>query len=332
MDHKRRELLKITALGLGAWATGLPLARAATATPRIRAIFETPMEEPFVTQLHLAMTRIAKEDGLDYKYSESVKAADFPRVLRQWCEEGIELIVGDAYGTEQMCRRVAGDYAETAFTLGSAMGPTGPNVSTFYGQNYEAAYLAGMLVAGLSKSGKIGVVAGIAVPTTYGLLNAYRTGAKVAKPDVQLKAAYIGSMFDPPKAKEATIAMADMGVDVVFAERIGVIEAATERNMIAIGNMTDQSAINPKTVVSSVIWDPYPIIKASVDAVRGGTFAAKDYSTIENIANGVNYLAPYKTFEDKVPAELKAAIEAKSKEIASGAVKVAYDTAETKSD
>ncbi len=111
-----------------------------------------------------------------------------------------------------------------------------------------------------------------------------------------------------------------------------VIEAATERNMIAIGNMTDQSAINPKTVVSSVIWDPYPIIKASVDAVRGGTFAAKDYSTIENIANGVNYLAPYKTFDDKVPAELKAAIEAKSKEIASGAVKVAYDTAETKSD
>ena len=332
MNHKRRDLLKFTALGLGVWATGLPAARAANATPRIRAIFETPMEEPFVTQLHVAIKRIASEKGLDYKYSESVKAADFPRVLRQWCEEGIELIVGDAYGTEQMCRRVASGYSGTAFTLGSAMGPTAPNVSTFYGQNYEAAYLAGMLAAGLSKSGKIGVVAGIAVPTTYGLLNAYRDGAKATRADIQLKVAYIGSMFDPPKAKEATIAMADMGVDVVFAERIGVIEAATERGMIAIGNMTDQSEINPQTVVSSAMWDPYPIIKASVEAVSSGTFAAQDYSVLENIANGVNYLASYKAFEDKVPAELKAAIEAKSKEIASGATKVAYDESETKSD
>lgn len=332
MNHKRRDLLKLTTVGLGIWATGLPAARAAGTAPRIRAIFETPMEEPFVTQLHLAMTRVASENGLDYKYSESVKAADFPRVLRQWCEEGIELVVGDAYGTEQMCRRVAASYADTAFTLGSAMGPTAPNVSTFYGQNYEAAYLAGMLAAGLSKSGKIGVVAGIAVPTTYGLLNAYRAGAKATKSDIQMKVAYIGSMFDPPKAKEATIAMADMGVDVVFAERMGVIEAATERGMLAIGNMTDQSAISPQTVVSSAMWDPYPIIKASAEAVASGTFAAKDYSELENIAHGVNYLAPYKSFEDKVPAELKAAIDAKSKEIASGATKVVYEEGEVKSD
>lgn len=332
MIRNRRELLALAATGVAILTTKAAPTWAAASKPRIRAIFETPMEEPFVTQLHLAMSRMAKENGLDYKYSESVKAADFSRVLRQWCEEGIELIVGDAYGTEQICRRVAAAYPDTAFTLGSAMGPTEPNVSTFYGQNYEPAYLAGMLAAGMSKTGKIGVVAGIAVPTTYGLLNAYRAGAKDFRPDVEMKAAYIGSMFDPPKAKEATIAMADQGVDVVFAERIGVIEAATERGMLAIGNMTDQSSINPATVVSSVIWDPYPIIKASVEAVSSGNISAKDYSTLENIANGVNYLAPFKEFDSKVPAELKTAIEEKSKEIASGAFKVAYDESETKSD
>lgn len=329
MHKTRRDVLKIAAFGALAAASVAP-ARAAGL--RIRGIFETPMEEPFVTQLHLAMTRIAKEAGADYKYSESVKAADFSRVLRQWCEEGVELIVGDAYGTEQICRRVARGYDKTAFTMGSAMGPTDPNFATFYGQNYEAAYLGGMLAAGLSKSGKIGVVAGIAVPTTYGLLNAYRAGAKEVKDGIGFKAAYIGSMFDPPKAKEATIAMADQGVDVVFAERIGVIEAAAERQMLAIGNMTDQSAINPTVVVSSVIWDPYPVIKAAVEAVTAGKFAAKNYSELENIAHGVNYLAPYGSFADKVPAELKAAIDAKSKDIAAGKFAVAYDESETKSD
>jgi basic membrane protein A and related proteins len=133
---------------------------------RLRGLFETPMEEPFVTQLHLAMTRAAKEGNLDYKYSESVKAGDFSRVLREWCEEGVELIVGDAYGTEQICRRVAKDYPETAFTMGSANGPTEPNFSSFYGQNYEPAYLAGVLAAKMSKAGKIGAVSGVASART----------------------------------------------------------------------------------------------------------------------------------------------------------------------
>src|SRR5437868_15005631 len=100
MHKTRRDILKIA--GFGALAPAVPFGAAEAAQIRIRGIFETPMEEPFVTQLHLAMTRIAKEADLDYKYSESVKAADFSRVLRQWCEEGVELVVGDAYGTEQI--------------------------------------------------------------------------------------------------------------------------------------------------------------------------------------------------------------------------------------
>jgi len=332
MRITRREFLGIAGAGLGAMVVGLPIPRANAAQFRIRGIFETPMEEPFVTQLHLAMMRIAKEEILDYNYSESVKAADFPRVLRQWCEEGVELIVGDAYGTEQACRRVAVAYPKTAFVMGSALGPSEPNFSTFYGQNYEPAYLAGMLAANLSKAGKIGVVSGVASPSTYALLNAFRAGAKEAKPEIQFKAAYIGSFFDPPKAKEATLAMADQGVDVVFAERIGVIEGAVERQMIAIGNMTDQSAISPATVVTSVMWDPYPVIKAAAGAVMAGSPAAKNYADLENIAHGVNYLAPYGAFADKIPEAVKATIEAKSKAIAAGAFAVAYDESETKSD
>jgi basic membrane lipoprotein Med (substrate-binding protein (PBP1-ABC) superfamily) len=331
MKMNRRFVMKaFGALGAAAFAEWAPVVRAAQL--RIRGIFETPMEEPFVTQLHLAMARVAKDDNMDYRYSESLKAGDFSRVLRQWCDEGVELIVGDAYGTEQICRRVAKDYPDTAFTMGSAQGPTPPNFSTFYGQNYEPAYLAGMLAAALSKTGKIGAVSGVASPTNWALLNAFHFGAKDTIPSIHFKAAYIGSFFDPPKAKEATIAMADQGVDVVFAERIGVIEAAAERRMLAIGNMTDQSKINPDVVVTSVMWDPYPIIKASVDALKAKNFKATDYSKLENIASGANYLAPYGKFESKIPEATKAAITQKSKDIAAGKFQVPYDLSETKSD
>lgn len=114
--QSRRDVLKLAALAAGATTLPFPLTARAEGL-RMRGIFETPMEEPFVTQLHLAMTKVAGEMGIDYQHSESVKAADFSRVLRQWCDEGIELVVGDAYGTEQICRRVAADFPKTAFTM-----------------------------------------------------------------------------------------------------------------------------------------------------------------------------------------------------------------------
>lgn len=317
-------------IGLAIWSP-VQLARAAGPL-RLRAIFETPLEEPFVTQLHLAMTRIAAEAGLDYQHSEQVKAADFSRVLRQWGEEGVELVVGDAYGTEQICRRAAKDYPKTAFVMGSAAGLTEPNFSTFYGVTTEAAYLAGMLAGGLTKSGKIGAVSGVALPSTYALLNAYRAGARETNPSVLMKASYIGSFFDPPKAKEATLAQADAGVDVVFAERVGVIEGAAEKNILAIGNMTDQMAINPKVVVTSVIWDPAPVIKAAVEQVKAGTYKAQDFSGLENVANKGNYLAPYGAFDATIPQAMKAAIAKRQQEIAAGTFKVANDETETKSE
>ena len=202
MKMNRRSMMVVLGSAGALAAAGNRRVLAQAKPMRIRGLFETPMEEPFVTQLHLAMTRAAKEDALDYKYSELVKAGDFSRVLREWCEDGVELIVGDAYGTEQICRRVAKDYPQTAFTMGSANGPTEPNFSSFYGQNYEPAYLAGMLAAKMSKAGKIGAVSGVASPTNWALLNAFRAGGKEVVPGVQFKAAYIGSFFELPRQRK----------------------------------------------------------------------------------------------------------------------------------
>ncbi len=330
MQQSKRKFLQLT--GIGALGIALPSHLLAAKTIRIRGIFETPLEEPFTTQINLALQKLAEEGGHEYQFSESVKATDYSRVMRRWCEEGVELIVGDAYGTEQICRRVAERYPETAFVMGSALGPVEPNFSTFYGVNFDSAYLAGMLAGGMSQTGKIGVVSGIAVPSTYGLLNAYKAGAKQVNPDVTLSASYIGSFFDPPKAKESALAMAEQGVDVVFAERVGVIEAAVERGIFAIGNMTDQAPIAPKTVLSSSMWDPYAIMAAAAEKAMAGEVPATDYSSMENLANGVNYLSSYGALEDKIPEDLKAKIDARAEEIRSGAFSVPYDESVTTSD
>ena len=43
-------------------------------TLKVAGIFETPIEEPWVNQIHVALLRAEKELGVEYTWSESVKS------------------------------------------------------------------------------------------------------------------------------------------------------------------------------------------------------------------------------------------------------------------
>ncbi len=68
---------------------------------KVAGIFETPIEEPWVKQIHQALLKAQEELGIEYTWSESVKAADFARVMREFAEKDYELIMGDAFGAER---------------------------------------------------------------------------------------------------------------------------------------------------------------------------------------------------------------------------------------
>ena len=95
--------------------------------------------------------------------------------------------------------------------------------------------------------------------------------------DVKCKVTFIGSFFDPPKAKEAALAQIEAGVDVIYAERFGVIEAAQEKGIVAFSNMSDQSSLAPDTVVTGPVWDMWPTIEAAIKQVQAGVFTAQDF-------------------------------------------------------
>ena len=149
--------------------------------------------------------------------------------------------------TRRPCARVAADYPDIAFVFGSGGGPADPNLSVFDNWIHEPAYLAGMLAGGLTKTNIIGVVAAMPIPEVNRLVNAFIAGAQSENPDVEVKVSFINSWFDPATAKEAALAQIGAGADVLYAERDGVIEAAQEKGVLAIGNMTDQQARRPRT-------------------------------------------------------------------------------------
>jgi basic membrane lipoprotein Med (substrate-binding protein (PBP1-ABC) superfamily) len=110
---------------------------------RVAAIFSTPIEEPWVNQIHVALQKAEKELGIEYKWAEHVGSADYRRVLTEFARDGYPLSMGDAFAAEDVARRVAREFPETAFVFGSGQGPAEPNFSVFDNWIHEPAYLSG---------------------------------------------------------------------------------------------------------------------------------------------------------------------------------------------
>jgi len=299
---------------------------------RVAAVFETPIEEPWVNQIHVALQQAERKLGIEYVWSESVTAGDFARVLRDYAEQGYQLIMGDSFGTEKITRRVARDYPQVAFTFGSGIGPAEPNFAVFDNWIHEPAFLAGMIAGKLTKSNVVGTVAAMPIPEVNRLSNAFCNGAKEVNEAVKCKFSFIGSFFDPPKAKEAAIAQIEAGADVLYAERFGVIEAAAERGVLAIGNMSDQSKLAPDTVVTSVVWDMWPTVKQVISQVKAGVFTSQDFGQFSYMGKGGSYLAPYHAWEDKLSPETKEMVELRKQEILDGTYRVDINEAPPQSD
>jgi len=324
MIRRRPVLAATTLLVLTATASG-GAALAQDGPLKAFGAYATEIEEPWDGVIHTALQ--AEEDAgrIEYDFADALGySGDMELTLRDVAElDQPDIIFGDGFGNEEAVRSVAADYPDIAFVFGSGGGPAGENFSVFDNWIHEPAYLAGMLAGGLTESGVIGVVSGFPVPEVNRITNAFIAGAQAVNPEVEAKVSFINSWFDPAAALEAAQAQIDAGADVLYAERFGVIEAADENDLIAIGNMSDQASLAPDNVVTSVTWNMAPTVAYVVDQVAGGTYTAQDLKDFSMVAKGGAALAPIATeLVKEVPADLLETVQAKEAEIVSGIFRV----------
>jgi basic membrane lipoprotein Med (substrate-binding protein (PBP1-ABC) superfamily) len=329
--HARRSLLKFVVAAIGLSLAGGASVALAQAKIKVAAVYTVPVEQQWVSRIHKALNAARDRGEIEYVFSEKVANADYERVMREFAEKGNQLIVGESFAVEAAARKVAKDYPKTAFLMGSSGKPQAPNFAVFDNYIQEPAYLTGMIAGGMTKSDRIGMVGGYPIPEVNRLMHAFMAGAKEVNPKVQFTVTFIGSWFDPPKAKEAAFAMIEKGADVLYAERFGVSDAAKERGKLAIGNVIDTQREYPNTVVASALWNMEPTIDRALKAVKGNTFKAEDYGQYSLMKYKGSELAPLGTFASKVPADLVARVKAKEKEILDGKFKVAVIDTEPKS-
>lgn len=300
---------------------------------KVAGIYTQPIQQKWDACLHKALVALSEKGEVEYVFSEKVSNTDYIRVLREYAESGVALVVGEAFGISREVRKVADEYPEVAFLMGDSFGPHGSNLSVFDNYIHEPCYLMGMIAGTMTESNKIGMVGGYPIGEVNRLFNAFMAGAKSVNPEVQFKVSFIGSWYDPPKAKEFAYAQVESGVDVLYAERAGVVDAAREKGIIAFGNVNDMNKEeNGKdVVVASALWHMDSAIGHAVERVKAGTFKAEDYREWTMMAKGGASLSPYYEFEDKIDADVKAKVTETAEKIKDGSLVIEIDDNEPKS-
>jgi basic membrane lipoprotein Med (substrate-binding protein (PBP1-ABC) superfamily) len=300
---------------------------------KVAGIYTQPIQQKWDAVLHKGLLKAQAAGEIEYVYSEKVANTDYIRVLREYAENGAKLIVGEAFGISREAHKVAKDYPSVAFLMGDSFGPVGGNFAVFDNYIHEPCYLMGIIAGSMTKTGKIGMVGGYPIGEVNRLFNAFMEGARSVNPQVQFKVSFIGSWYDPPKAKEFAFAQIEAGVDVLYAERAGVVDAARQKGIIAFGNVNDMNKEeNGKdVVVTSAMWHMDAAIAHAIELVKKGEFKAEDYRDWTMMAKGGAALAPYYEFDMKIPAEAKAKVESAKQKILAGTLAVPINDGEPKS-
>ncbi len=271
---------------------------------------------------------IASELGAETAFSESTPIAEFEQVYRDFADQGFNVIIGHGFEFGDVALKVAPDYPDTKFIVGSHPFVAAENVAGITGETWQSAYVLGALAGLMTESNKIGGIAGFDFPIIVSQMEAYKLGAQSVNPDVEVTNVYIGTFDDAAKAKEAAFAQISAGADVIFhiadAAGVAVVQAAEEEGVWAIGWGLDQNSLAPKTVISSLLFGNDDLYLQDVEKIADGTWTGE--ARTYGLATGVVGIAD---FYGLVPNEVAEQIEQIKQEIIDGTIEVPYITEPT---
>ena len=276
-------------------------------------------------EAHRGLMLIKEELGAEVHFTERVAASDYEEVFRGYAEMGCQIVYGHGYEFGEAAMAVAAEFPDTFFIVTSADFEKAPNVASLQNLNNEQGFLAGVVAALESKSGVVGVIGGMQIPSITLFVEGFKDGAKHINPDIKVLTAYTGDFDDVAKVKEQALAFVKEGADVLTHDAdqagLGMFEAVNEsEGILAVGAVGDQYEQAPGKVITSATNMLSKAILLSAEYYIENTLEPKVYNF--GVAEGVVELADFRDYP--ISDENKATIEETAEKIASGDIKVDY--------
>jgi basic membrane protein A len=237
-------------------ATGVP-----EGDVRAAVLFPGLIDDGAFNQLGFRGVQQAKAEGVDVAFQEGVTQDQQEEAFRNFAQQDYTTIVG--YGGQFMdaALRVAEEFPETEFVVING-DRSAANVTSIGVNYYSLGYLAGVLSASMTQTKQVGLVVALEIPAEQETAQGFADGVASVDSSIEVKTIVTGDFDDIEKAREATLALIDQGVDVLWpflnAGVLGFYSAisdSADKGVMAVGSLLDESSLAPQAVVGSILGD-----------------------------------------------------------------------------
>jgi basic membrane protein A and related proteins len=313
-------------------------------------------DKSFNTTAWAGVQKAMKDLGVQGQYLQSKQQTDYDKNIQEFVSQSYPMIVtvGFLLGPATAKGALANpkinlaivDYTYPDCYPGAKVGvdcgsekPI-PNVRGLAFQTDEAAFLAGYLAAGMSKTGKVGTFGGLQIPTVTIFMQGFQAGVNYyntqKKANVAVlgwdtkadKGLFTGDFTAPDKGKTAAASLIQEGADVVMPVAgltgNGAFTAAKAAgNVYAIGVDTDQflSVTDACSVLLTSVQKNMDVaVYDTIKSVKDGKFQGGT-NYVGTLANNGVGIAPFHDLDSKISAALKAELDQVKADLISGKVK-----------
>lgn len=281
--------------------------------------------------------------GVETSTAESSSEGDFDPNVRAMVDEGCDIVIGVGF----MLGGAVGDAADANPDVSFALVDSDfsddqgapvehDNARALLFNTAEAAYLAGYVAAGMTETGVVATFGGMPIPSVQIFMDGFvdgvaayndanGTNVEVLGWDKDSQSGSFSNSFDDQaQGQQLANGFINQGADIIMpvAGPVGLGAAAaaqTAGDVYIIGVDSDwyESASEFSSIVlTSVVKDIDAAVLDAIADLAEGTFNNEAY--VGSLENGGVGLAPFHDFEDQVPAELVAEVEALQEQIISG--------------
>jgi basic membrane protein A len=278
--------------------------------------------------------------GVEGKFLESQQQTDYEKNINAFIDEGCNIIITVGFLLGDATKAAAEANPDVNFSIVDfAYDPAIPNVLGQVFNTNEAAFMAGYVAAGVSKTGKVGTFGGIQIPTVTVFMDGFYMGVQYYNqqkgtnvevlgwdPAAQT-GLFTGNFESTDDGRTMGESLMDEGADIIMPVAgpvgLGTAAAVQERgNAYIVGVDNDWTQTAPEyaaIVLTSVLKNmditTYNAIESAInDELVGGV-------TVGTLENGGVGLAGFGSLDSMVSSELKGELDDIKKGIIDGSIK-----------
>jgi basic membrane protein A len=334
----------------GGTASSVNAATFGSKEPSFKPLCTPAAGKQYKVALIIAQGGLGDQSYNDLAYSGFQKAkADFPvvgrviqsadivsqgqAIVQQAGQANFDLVIDLEFSTYDAVKAAAPQFPSTQWMTPN-FDSLAANDTGYLFNEQDGSYLAGALAAlvtqdskipGITPSKTIGAIGGVKAVGIDKFLVGYTQGARDIDSGMKVLINYSNSFGDPAKGKQLADAMFSQGANVVYqvagGTGTGVIQAAQAANKYAVGVDSDQDAIAPGHVLTSMIKRTDFAVYDSINRLVCGKLKGGETINL-GLKEGAVGLSQMKFTKNAIPSKYLDKVSELQSKIINGQIKV----------